>query len=343
MKPFSLIKGYGLLAVLDAAAVTLWLELWRLPGFSPAAGGWLTHLAVAGVSVLLPALLPGGGERPGRWLLGGLGGLLALSVPVVGPLAAGLIAAMIAAPIRQPKPERRVVRGNPAREGLEDPAPPHPTAIREPFFQMLQGGAAVGQWLVVPVLRQSRSPAAVRLLRLLTSRGDARTQLYAQGALSTLLDASEREIQSLQTRRNAGAAAGQERERLATVLLQAARGGVFPSDHGRALSERATELLEELAAERPDDAVLLHELARCHLSLGRFDKVPELLQRLQALPGGARLAPLLEAAYCNATGQWHRLAEALRVAAAHGAPLRAQSREFWLSRRPLRHPTRSHA
>lgn len=343
MKPGSLIVAFGLLAGIDFVAVLLWQEWWHLPGLEGGSSGLVGHLLVVLAATLLLPMFPANAGRPGRWLLGLLAGLLTLVCPVAGPLAAGLLAGLLSAPAKPPQSRLRLVLGNPARDDRVNHAPPVHTPVREPFAHLLRAGPVMAQWLVVPLLRQSRSPSGVGLLRLLASRGDARTQLYAQGALGSLLDASEQEIQALQSKHHSGEASPTERERLAAILLHSARSGIFPGDHSRTLFTLASEVLGELVAEYPEDPALLHELARCRIEQGELSGVPDLFQRLQGLVEGSRLSSRLETAFYHASGKWQLLTEAAGRAAADGAPLSYQSREFWLTRRPVRRPVSPHA
>ena len=130
---------------------------------------------------------------------------------------------------------------------------------------------------------------------------------------------------------------------MAAILLHSARSGIFPGDHSRTLFTLASEVLGELVAEHPGDPALLHELARCRIELGELSGVPDLFQRLQGLAGGGRLSSRLETAFYHASGKWQLLTEAAGRAAAGGAPLSYQSREFWLTRRPVRRPASPHA
>lgn len=276
----------------------------------------LIHLVIAAVAGFSPFLLREGPKHStGRLTLALLAGTLAFLTPILGPLVAIW---MVAAPAGKKGSADNwpgIRLGNPSRKsnlGTEA----EPLSISMPLIQALRSEHhALPRWATSHI-RSRMDRTAVAALHALRDRQDARTQLYAQAAISSVSENREKTLEQL--RHLAAEASRLESpdalarwERLASALFETAESQLFGKGEGNSLYQEAAEAYRRALAIAPSDAACLFGLARCSLALEDFDRAPELLGQLTATPGAASRTDELEIRFLARQGRWPEVARSL--------------------------------
>ena len=329
MNRFVLILVFAALSALDLVALLMAMGMVATSTASSTPLAALMHLIVVMITIAAIRLFPGAKEHPGYKTLSFLAGFFCLFTPVLGALASGwLVIGMLFPASRRGTGDRYVI-GNPLNE---DSMPVHPAAaaVSDPLAVSIANGQGRGLRLAVPLIRGRRRRAAVAILRALTGQQDARTQLFSQSALATMLESSEREVENLR-RMIAANRDPAIMERLAAELVRNAEIGLLTSSEREILSE-ALGLYEELIGRHPDDPAYYFGKGLCLLRLGRLDEVPDIYGRLCSLANAAVFADRLELSYFAAVGNWRRTASAVKRITKEGnrMNLPLESRAFWL-------------
>ena len=329
MNRFALILVFLVLAALDLVALLMAMGIVATAtGPSPALAAGM-HLAVVVFSIAAIRWFPGARQHPGYKTLSFLAGFFCLFTPVLGALASGWLVIGMLFPSSEKGAGGRYVIGNPL---VDSAAPGHPAVAPapEPLAASIAGGRESGLRLAVPMIRGRRRRSTVAILRALTGQQDARTQLYSQSALATMLESSEWEAANFR-RTIAATRDAATMERLAAELLRNAEIGLLTSGERATIGE-ALELYEELIGRFPSEPAYLFGRGICLIRLGRLDQVPDIYGRLCSLANAAVFADRLELSYFAAMGNWKRTAAAVERIAREGnrMNLPMESRSFWL-------------
>ncbi|MCP5539358.1 MAG: hypothetical protein H7A53_02440 [Akkermansiaceae bacterium] len=324
-----LLLVFGLLALLDAGAVFVAVKGIGTSAVPPVAGALAIHAAVAVIAALAMRMFPGARERRGYTTLGILAALLCFLTPVLGCLAAMWLDAAIGRPLAAPEKPGPFLFGNPLARSSAGPAP---VPVSEPLAESVSNGFFGAHRLAVPILMSEGGRGSVSLLRRLRELPDARTQLFAQGALAALTEKNDRRVESLRERVRSGAAGAADRERLGWALHGAAEAGLLPGEETAAALEEAASQFGRAVEMAPENPACLFGMALCLIGLDRMEEIPDLYGRLCALRGAGGYADRLEVAFFAASGNWRRTAAAVgRLAeAGNESGLPAAVRHFWL-------------
>jgi hypothetical protein len=317
------------LAVLDLAALLMVMGIVATstaPSTILAAG---MHLLVVATAIAAIRLFPGAKEHPGYKTLSFLAGFFCLFTPFLGALAGGWLVIGMLFPATRRELGDRFVIGNPLN-GSSTPIHPSVAPVSEPLAVSIANGQTSGLRLAVPLIRGRRRRSTVAILRALTDQQDARTQLYSQSALATMLETSDWEVSNLR-RMVAVSRDTAAMERLAAELARNVEIGLVTSSESEIVGE-ALGLYEELAVRHPADPAYLFGKGICLIRLGRLDEVPDIYGRLCSLANAAIFADRLELSYFAAIGNWKRAAAAVERIAKDGnrIALPLESRAFWL-------------
>lgn len=337
MAQLPLLFVFLLLAGLDTLAVLVGIEQIgsaSIPSLPAAAG---IHLLVVVIAIAAVLLFPGAKERPGVKTLGVLAALLCLLTPVFGCLVSAWLIGAGPRVRNAAGPFAGIRFGNPCT-GATRRSRPEPTPVSQPLVDALPHGHLPTQRMAAPLLRESHDPRSIRLLRHLREQKDARTQLYAQGALSAMFENREQALESLRRQAEQTPAEHPQalavRERLASALVETAETGLRSSSESRALIEEAGRQFGRALEISPTDPACLFGKATCLLALGDLDGVPDLYGRLCAQTGAEFYADRLELAYFAALGNWQRITEASRRLDRdqRDGGMNTDQRRFWLGR-----------
>ncbi|MCB1061510.1 MAG: hypothetical protein KDN20_01155 [Verrucomicrobiae bacterium] len=336
MAHLPLILVFVLLAGLDVAAILVAVERIgsaALPAMPAAVG---IHLLVCAIALAATRFYPGAKERPGYRTLGILTAIICLLTPVLGCLVGAWIMAGATLKRRTASPFDGIRLGNPFSEASRIDRPSI-APITQPLVSALRQGHRPAQRLAAPMLRQHVDRRAIGVLRHLRDQPDARTQLYAQGALSTLFENRERQLEQLRLRVSETPADHLDalaiRERLASALWETAESQLHGQAESNTMIEEALSQFDGALSIDPADAACLYGKARCLIRLSRLDSVPDLYGKLCALPGASSYADRLEPLYFAAVGNWQRTADTVRRLVSNGNPtqLAVEQRDFWFA------------
>ncbi|MCB1229636.1 MAG: hypothetical protein KDN19_05190 [Verrucomicrobiae bacterium] len=335
-----LLLVFALLAALDTAAILVGIQQIGSSNLPPLPAAIGIHLLVVFIAIAAVRLYPGAKEQPGIGTLGLLAALLCLMSPVLGCLIGGWLVAGQPRPRELADPFAGIRLGNPLTGSPEPPSEESSLAAESLAKAAEEDNGSLSR-LAPARLRERLDKSSIQALRSLRHRPDARTQLYAQGALSALFENREQALDRL--RREAAtvpektAEAFALRERLASALYETATSELHGDSESRSMIRDAADQYDRALAITPSDPACLYGKARCLIALDQLDQVPDLYGRLCAQAGAEYYADRLELAYFAAAGNWQRTTEAAaRIDGDHrDGGLSGAQRDFWLNRTAL--------
>lgn len=335
MAQLPLLFVFALLAALDVAALLVGIQRIGSASLPPLPTAAVIHLTVVAIAMAAVRLNPKTKDRAGVASLSLLVGVICLLTPVLGSLVAAWLVAGGFRSAKSPGLRDLIQLGNPLDEAV---LLTHPETfpLDRPLSSFLRDHHVPAQRMASPLLRQCVDRRSLKILRALRHQPDARTQLYAQGALSAMFENRERELENLRKAVSATHVSGKlaDHERLASALRETALAGLRSAGESRALTDEAREHYDRALAISPTDPACLLGKALCLLDLNQLDSIPDLYGRLCAQPGAESQADRLELAYFAALGNWQRVYESCqrreREGRSHG--IAPGLRRFWLSR-----------
>lgn len=260
---------------------------------------------------------------PGARTLAILAVTLNFCAPVVGPLVIVCLLAGFANNAATVPTSADVIIGNPLRTSPTD------ASIR-PLVDSLAANALDKLRKVGPLLHRNLSRPSINSLRQLQGHQDARTQLHAQGALTSLSEAVENQITQLRQSQ----ASPENSRRLASLLHQVAISGMHDDASSKALLEEAIQHLDQALAASTNDAAnitALQVLAECHLATDNVTAVPQLIVQLRSQTDGNAFADKIERQYHASLGQWSELTASTDATALDCS---VAARKFWAGSSP---------
>ncbi len=249
---------------------------------------------------------------------------LTLCAPVAGALAVACLLGGFAKNTHPAKVLSNVVVGNPLRISQTDPS-------TTPIVRSMSENALGKLREAGPLLHRNRSRQSITVLRRLQRHQDARTQLQAQGALASLSETSEKQINQLRQLDSSPEIS----RRLASLLHQVGVSGMRDDVTSKALLEEAIDYLELSLAASPSDAentTALQLLAECQLATHQVADLPELISQLRRQTDGAPFADKIERRYHAELGQWRELASSVHDTCMNTT---VASRNFWAGTPPV--------
>ena len=263
-------------------------------------------------------------QATGTRTLAVLANTITLFVPIAGPLTIACLLAGFAKNAASHPPCSDIVIGNPLRTLNSDPS-------TSPIVTQLNENALARLRTAGSLLHRDQSRQSIAVLRHLQRHPDARTQLQAQGAMTTLSETSEKRIALLRE----SEASPENSRRLASLLLQVGSSGMRDDASSRTLLDEAIQHLEKSLTASPIDAentTALQLLAECRLAMGQVEPLPNLIDQLRQQTDGDAFADKIERRYLAAIGRWRELAAGVQDTRLNTT---IASRNFWADNPPV--------